>query len=55
MKRSSSRWQYVIKQFEDSENLFRAVIPQTYDLIIANPPYVRTQVMDERRIPRFSR
>ena len=26
-------------------NLFRSAIPEAYDLIIANPPYVRTQIM----------
>ncbi len=26
-------------------SLFHPIVPQTYDLIIANPPYVRTQIM----------
>ncbi len=26
-------------------SLFHSAVPQTYDLIIANPPYVRTQIM----------
>jgi methylase of polypeptide subunit release factors len=26
-------------------DLFRSLVPETYDLIIANPPYVRTQIM----------
>ena len=30
-------------------NLFRSAIPETYDIIIANPPYVRTQIMGAKQ------
>jgi hypothetical protein len=39
--------EFVLEHFGDGDhgNLFRTVIPEAYDLIIANPPYVRTQIM----------
>ena len=36
-------------QEEQNLNLFRASRPERYDLIIANPPYVRTQVISAPR------
>ena len=38
---------FVLEHFGDSGNgsLFRPSVPKAYDLIIANPPYVRTQIM----------
>ena len=39
--------EFVLKHFGGSvnRNLFRPSVPEAYDLIIANPPYVRTQIM----------
>ena len=39
--------QFVLEHFglNGDGNLFRSAIPETYDLVIANPPYVRTQIM----------
>ena len=39
--------EFVLEHFGGSRNgnLFRASVPEAYDLIIANPPYVRTQIM----------
>ncbi len=39
--------EFVLENFGDEGrgSLFHSVVPQTYDLIIANPPYVRTQIM----------
>lgn len=39
--------EFVLEHFGPSGqgNLFRSAIPEAYDLIIANPPYVRTQIM----------
>ncbi len=38
---------FVLKHcgYGSQSTLFNAVAPETYDLIIANPPYVRTQIM----------
>ncbi|HEX8651478.1 MAG TPA: N-6 DNA methylase [Pyrinomonadaceae bacterium] len=38
---------FVLENFGDSNNgdLFQSKVPDTYDLIIANPPYVRTQIL----------
>ena len=38
---------FVLEHFGDSGNgsLFRPSVPKAYNLIIANPPYVRTQIM----------
>ena len=38
---------FVLENFEDNDNrsLFSNITPEKYDLIIANPPYVRTQIM----------
>ena len=38
---------FVLEHFEPSGNgnLFRSAIPEAYDFVIANPPYVRTQIM----------
>lgn len=33
----------------DNGSLFSPAAPETYDLIIANPPYVRTQIMGSRQ------
>lgn len=42
---------FVLQQFgdDDQENLFGKGHPGAYDLIIANPPYVRTQIMGAAR------
>jgi len=39
--------EFVIENFGDYDNgsLFHQSVPEAYDLIIANPPYVRTQIM----------
>ncbi len=39
--------EFVVEEFGDGGkgNLFRNTVPEAYDLIIANPPYVRTQIM----------
>ncbi len=39
--------EFVLNEFDDGGNggLFRKTVPESYDLIIANPPYVRTQIM----------
>ena len=39
--------EFVLDEFGDGRNgsLFRKTVPEAYDLIIANPPYVRTQIM----------
>ena len=39
--------EFVLKNFgrDNNRNLFQDAAPQAYDLIIANPPYVRTQIM----------
>ena len=39
--------EFILEHFGPSGhgNLFRSAIPEAYDLIIANPPYVRTQIM----------
>lgn len=38
---------FVLKHcgYGDQSNLINSIAPETYDLIIANPPYVRTQIM----------
>ena len=36
--------EFVLEHF-DHGSLFRPSVPEAYDLIIANPPYVRTQIM----------
>lgn len=43
--------QFVIEYFgaNDSGSLFAAKAPESFDLIIANPPYVRTQIMGTRQ------
>ena len=43
--------QFVLENFEitDNENLFRPAVPKAYDFVIANPPYVRTQIMGARQ------
>ena len=35
-------------------NLFHSTVPETYDLIIANPPYVRTQIMGSVQAQRLA-
>jgi len=39
--------EYVLKNFgtDDQERQYSPAVPKAYDLIIANPPYVRTQIM----------
>ncbi len=39
--------EFVLDKFGEGENgtLFKSEIPKAYDLIIANPPYVRTQII----------
>ncbi|MCE2484684.1 MAG: N-6 DNA methylase [Desulfurellaceae bacterium] len=48
---------FVLEQWGDGENgnLFCRTVPEAYDLIIANPPYVRTQVMGTTRARLLSR
>ena len=48
---------FVLEQSGDggNGNLFCRTAPEAYDLIIANPPYVRTQVMGARRARLLSR
>lgn len=43
--------EFVLTHFEigGCRDLFRTVNPELYDLIIANPPYVRTQVLGAQR------
>ena len=43
--------EFVLENFGSSGqgNLLRPVIPEAYDLLIANPPYVRTQIMGATR------
>jgi len=43
--------EYVIEHFDESGNgnLFKPDIPEKFDLIIANPPYVRTQIMGAKQ------
>ena len=45
--KSNSFLDFVLEQFGDDGNgsLFHSSTPETYDLIIANPPYVRTQII----------
>lgn len=37
--------EFVLEDFGVQGGLFCSTIPETYDLIIANPPYVRTQII----------
>ena len=39
--------EFILDKFVNSgtDSLFKSITPDTYDLIIANPPYVRTQIM----------
>lgn len=48
---SSNFLQFVLDNFEinDNGNLFHSAVPAAYDFIIANPPYVRTQIMGARQ------
>ena len=45
--KSESFLEFVLEHFSIDSNpsLFGPLVPATYDLIIANPPYVRTQIM----------
>lgn len=49
--------EYVLENFGGSinGNLFRLSVPEAYDLIIANPPYVRTQIMGAFAAQRLAR
>ena len=42
---------FVLDRFgvNDNGGLFQETVPESYDLIIANPPYVRTQIMGARQ------
>lgn len=42
---------FVLKNFglDDHGDLFGPSVPESYDLIIANPPYVRTQIMGAKQ------
>ncbi len=42
---------FVLEHFGTNDNgsLFGPCLPESYDLIIANPPYVRTQIMGSRQ------
>lgn len=42
---------FVLENFgnHDYGDLFGSTVPEAYDLIIANPPYVRTQILGARR------
>ena len=48
---SDSFLEFVLDHFEDDEygSLFRQAVPKTFDLVIANPPYVRTQIMGAKQ------
>jgi len=54
---SRSFLEYVIAHLETSTrgDLFTDSSPEVYDLIIANPPYVRTQVLGTRQAQKLSR
>lgn len=43
--------EFVLEHFgiDGGGSLFSPAVPETYDLIIANPPYVRTQIMGARQ------
>ena len=43
--------EFVLEHFRhgDQGNLFHSAAPDTYDFIIANPPYVRTQIMGAKQ------
>ncbi len=45
--KSESFLEFVLEHFgaDGNRSLFSPPVPETYDLIIANPPYVRTQIM----------
>lgn len=49
--------EYVTSHFQrdDQQSLFPTNSQDTYDLVIANPPYVRTQVMGARRAQSLAR
>ena len=48
--------QYVLENFGPNDNgiLFGPSIPEAYDFIIANPPYVRTQILGARQAQQLS-
>ncbi|MDE0411665.1 MAG: N-6 DNA methylase [Gammaproteobacteria bacterium] len=41
--------------FSDLKNCSKSIAPKTYDLIIANPPYVRTQIMGTEQAQRLAK
>jgi methylase of polypeptide subunit release factors len=49
--------EFVLEYFGKDGNglLFASTVPKTYDLIIANPPYVRTQIMGAHQAQTLSR
>jgi adenine-specific DNA-methyltransferase len=48
---------FVLENFEagNNGNLFQGKVPDTYDLIIANPPYIRTQILGTARAKRLAK
>ena len=53
---SKSFLQFVLEnfRFNGSGDLFQPAIPEAYDLVIANPPYVRTQILGARQAQRLA-
>lgn len=49
--KTGSFLEYVLENFgvDDNMSLFRQETPECFDLIIANPPYVRTQILGSRK------
>jgi adenine-specific DNA-methyltransferase len=49
--------EFVLEHFDcgGTRNLFSSGVPETYDIIIANPPYVRTQIMGSRQAQLLAR
>lgn len=47
---------FILKKFDDcgQNRLFRQSVPESYDFIIANPPYVRTQIMGSVQAQRLA-
>ncbi len=48
--------EFILEYFalNGNENLFHSAVPKVYDLVIANPPYVRTQIMGAQRAQQLS-
>ena len=49
--RSDSFLDFVLDHFElgGNRSLFQPTVPDPYDIVIANPPYVRTQILGRKR------